>query len=88
MNLPESNIVVIGIEGGIEMKDFDHTEMLLQMLEEGVSPCHVAASVEERLEENGFEALEMRDDWNLNFGGKYYIKHHDSTLFAFTIGKN
>jgi len=70
------------------VKGIEYTEKLLQMLEEGVSPFHVAASVEERLRENGFEALEMRDDWKLEKGGKYYIKHHGSTLFAFTIGNN
>lgn len=70
------------------MKGSDYAEKLLHMVEEGVSPFHVVAAVEERLEEYGFEELKMRDAWSLDLGGKYYLKHNDSTLFAFTIGKN
>lgn len=68
------------------MKGSEYAEKLLQLVEEGVSPFHVTAAVEERLKEAGFEELFLRNDWGLDYGGKYYVKHHDSSLFAFTIG--
>lgn len=70
------------------MNRAEHAEKLLQLVEEGVSPFHEVAAVETRLVEHGFERLNLRNDWGLEYGGKYYIKHHDSSLFAFTIGKD
>ena len=61
------------------------TEHLIDLLEKGVSPTHVVAACADRLEQAGFEALEYGNAWNLKMGGKYYINHHTTTLFAFTL---
>ena len=45
--------------------------VLFDLLKEGVSPAHVVKSYEK--------------EWNLKAGGRYYVDHHDTTLFAFTI---
>lgn len=49
---------------------------------QAVSAC------EERLEEAGFERLEYKEEWNLAAGGKYFVNHYDTTLFAFTVGND
>lgn len=61
-------------------------EFLFHILKESVSPFHCVSAVVEKLEENGFLPLDYEQKWNLEKGGKYLIKHHGTTLFAFTIG--
>lgn len=61
-------------------------EELLQLVEEGTSPFHVAASVERQLVREGFVKLSMEQDWAVDNGGKYYVVHNGSSLIAFTIG--
>ena len=69
------------------MKKMECAEKLLSLVEEGTSPFHVAGSVERQLLKAGFQKLEMRKDWNLENGGRYYLVHNGSSLAAFTIGK-
>lgn len=63
------------------------TEILFDLLKKGVSPVQAVSACEERLEHAGFERLEYKEEWELETGGKYYVNHHDTTLFAFTVGK-
>lgn len=62
------------------------TEILFDLLKKGVSPVQAVSACEERLAAAGFTQLEYREEWKLAAGGKYYINHHDTTLFAFTVG--
>lgn len=64
------------------------TDFLFHILREGVSPFHCVKGVIEELEHNGFLALDYEKSWNLEKGGKYLVKHHGTTLFAFTIGED
>lgn len=61
------------------------TQHLFNLLKKGVSPVHAVAAAEERLVAAGFENLDYGKDWQLLPGKKYYLNHHDTTLFAFTI---
>lgn len=61
------------------------TEILFDLLKRGVSPAHAVAACEERLAAAGFEKINYEEKWKLNAGGKYYVNHHDTTLFAFTL---
>lgn len=70
------------------MNQMEHAEKLLQLVEEGTSPFHVAASVERQLLKEGFCKLSMNESWELSKGGKYYVLHNGSSLIAFTVGKN
>ena len=63
------------------------TEQLFEFLAAGVSSCHVVDRSEAYLKENGFSPLSMKQAWKIERGGKYYIRHHDTTLAAFTIGR-
>ena len=63
------------------------TETLLQLLKKGTSAVMVVREAEQQLKKAGFEELHFSNTWGLTEGGKYYMKHHDTTLFAFTIAK-
>lgn len=63
-------------------------ESLFQLLEKGTSAVMVVKEAEERLRKAGFEELSFSHLWGLQEDGRYYVKHHDTTLFAFTIRKN
>ena len=61
------------------------TELLFELLKEGVSPAHAVAACERRLKAAGFEKINYEETWDLKEGGRYYVNHHDTTLFAFTL---
>lgn len=61
---------------------------VIQMLKESVSSYHTVLAAERRLVEDGFQKLQMQEVWNLKNEGKYYIIHRDSSLFAFTVGRD
>lgn len=62
------------------------TEILFDLLKKGVSPVQAVSACEERLAAAGFERLEYKEEWRIAAGGRYYINHYDTTLFAFTVG--
>lgn len=62
-------------------------QKLFEMLRAGVTPFMCVEECTKRLSENGFEALDYEASWKLVPGGKYMVNHHDTTLFAFTVGK-
>lgn len=61
-------------------------ERFFQFLENSTSQFHTINMAKEQLLQNGFEELSMGEAWELQKGGRYVMSHHDSTLFAFTIG--
>ncbi len=63
------------------------TERLRQLLQAGTSAALTVQEAARQLAEAGFEELHFSQSWGLNQGGKYYMKHHDTTLFAFTVGE-
>lgn len=62
-------------------------ELFFHLLEKGTSAVMVVQEAERRLQEAGFEELSFSEIWGLGENGKYYVKHHDTTLFAFTVQK-
>lgn len=68
------------------MSNISNIEKLMHLLEHATSPYMVVEESIVQLKEAGFEKLSLNQDWGLNNGGKYYIEHHGSSLFAFTIG--
>ena len=61
---------------------------LFDLLEKAVSPYHCVIAVMDELKDKDFKELEYDKEWKLEKGGKYVVNHHDTTLFAFTIGDN
>ncbi len=62
-------------------------ENVFHMLEKGSSAAMVVREGAAMLEEAGFLELHFNQDWGLAENGRYYVKHHDTTMFAFTIGE-
>lgn len=62
------------------------TEILFDLLKKGVSPVQAVQACKERLAAAGFCEIDYEKEWNLKEGGRYYVDHHNTTLFAFTIG--
>lgn len=64
------------------------TKHLIKLLKDGVSPFAVVEAAKGRLFQNGFQKLDYASSWKLMPGGHYFVEHHGSTLFAFTIGED
>lgn len=62
-------------------------EILFDLLERAVTPFDCVKAGMDRLCACGFEEIEYSKEWKLEKGGKYVINHHDTTLFAFTVGE-
>lgn len=63
----------------------NETQLLFELLKKGVSPVQAVSTCEEKLKEAGFEMISYEEDWKLKEGGRYFINHHNTTLFAFTV---
>ena len=52
------------------------------------SPCNFWAvdNLRRKLEDAGFEPLDMRQSWTLRPGGRYFVEKNGSAIFAFTAG--
>ena len=61
-------------------------EKLFDLLKAAVSPCECVKAAKQELLENGFEEIDYTGDWKLVRGGRYVLNHHDTTMFAFTVG--
>lgn len=62
-------------------------EYLMELLKVGTSPFHTIAYVKEELSQKGFQKLDFTKDWNLKPGGKYFVEHYQTSLFAFHVPK-
>lgn len=65
-----------------------HTSDLLRFLD--ASPCNfwAAKNLADRLSAAGFQPLDMRHEWNLRAGGRYFVTKNDSAVFAFAVGSD
>lgn len=60
---------------------------LMHLLEAGTSAPLAVKEAARQLQEAGFTELEFEHTWGLEHGGKYFLRHHDTTLLAFTVGE-
>lgn len=60
---------------------------LLQFLENSLTAYHAVENAKAFLTEKGFLALDERDNWKLEEGGKYFVTRNGSSLIAFTFRK-
>ena len=97
-NLEKYDTITVQKKGkGIKMEEtvimeLRHTETkhkdLFDLLSKAVSAFECVKESENRLVKAGFEKIDYAKEWNLAPGGKYVINHHDTTLFAFSVGEN
>ena len=59
---------------------------LIQWIDESPTAFHAAHVLAKNLEKNGFTALAMEDEWDLQAGGSYYLTKNDSAVIAFRLG--
>lgn len=59
---------------------------LFHLVEKGTSAVMAVREAARQLQEAGFEELSFQRGWGLTENGRYFVKHHDTTLFAFAIG--
>ena len=57
-----------------------------EFLDTSLTSYHATRNCEEILNENGFQKLSLKESWNLQEGGKYYLTKNQSALIAFKIG--
>ena len=63
----------------------NRTKALMNYLDKAHSVFHAVAGLVDQLNEQGYEALQERDEWNLIPGGKYYLTRGGSAVMAFRI---
>lgn len=59
---------------------------LLDYLNASPTPFHAVHAARELLDAAGFAALDERDAWQLEAGGRYYVTRNGSALIAFVLG--
>ena len=62
-------------------------ENLFGLVEKATSQFHTIEATKEQLVSKGFQELRLKKHWELEKGGKYFLDHHGSTIFAFAIGE-
>ncbi len=68
------------------MKRVNYIDRLHALIKKATSQFHTVEAVKEQLLKNGYEELDFGKSWNLQRGGRYLAIHHDSSMFAFTVG--
>ncbi|WP_099466497.1 M18 family aminopeptidase [Konateibacter massiliensis] len=69
------------------MNNQENVKYLTNIIVAGTSPYMVVQEGVKKLKEADFEPLFLNQDWGLKNGGKYYVEHCGSSLFAFTVGE-
>jgi len=67
-------------------KELEFAESLIDFIYESPSAFHAVDSIKNMLTVNGFKQLELRDRWDVEKGGKYFVTQNDSALIAFVVG--
>ena len=60
---------------------------LISFIEKSPSRFHAVEQAEMILQAAGFQALDIREKWDLKEGGRYYTTKNDSSMAAFIIGE-
>lgn len=63
-----------------------HAQNLLDFIDASPSPWHVVATIEQHLQNAGFQRVHESEPWQLTVGGRYYVIRDDSSIAAFVVG--
>jgi len=61
---------------------------LLDFINQSPTPFHATQNLLAMMTENGFVHLDESDDWNCENGQRYVVTRNDSSIIAFSMGKN
>lgn len=64
------------------------TEGLLNFLHASPTPFHAVRTLSTALEHSGYQKLTEAENWTLQPRGRYFVTRNDSSIIAFSIGKN
>ena len=59
---------------------------LIDFLKASPTPFHAARNLAQRLQAAGYKALDEREPWHTEAGGRYYVTRNDSSIIAFRLG--
>lgn len=59
---------------------------LIEFLKASPTPFHATRSLAQRLHAAGYKALDEREPWHTEPGGRYYVTRNDSSIIAFRLG--
>ncbi|MBB2495785.1 M18 family aminopeptidase [Aquipseudomonas ullengensis] len=59
---------------------------LIEFLKSSPTPFHATRSLAQRLQAAGYKALDEREPWQTEPGGRYYVTRNDSSIIAFRLG--
>lgn len=68
-------------EENVMIKDF------LEFVKESTCAYTTVETVKKELLLKGFMELHLEEEWQIELGGKYFVKVYDSSLIAFSVGK-
>lgn len=60
---------------------------LFNYLKTAKSPYHTVEYAKKELQQAGFQELSLKEDFNLQEGGKYFVKGYETSLYAFVVPK-
>lgn len=60
---------------------------LQDFLNQSYTSFHAVENAKAMLDESGFISLDLKDRWNIEIGGKYYVTKNDSSIIAFSVGE-
>ena len=61
---------------------------LANFIADSPTPFHATASMAAILQQAGYSRLDERESWQLEKQGKYFVTRNDSSIIAFSLGKN
>ncbi len=65
---------------------YKNAKSLISFLKSGLTPFHVTDNITNILKENGFKALDIKENFQVEAHKKYYVIKNDSAVIAFTTG--
>ncbi|MDM8533215.1 M18 family aminopeptidase [Clostridiaceae bacterium HSG29] len=68
-------------------KECKFANELIDFIYESPSAFHVVENVKAKLIKNDFKELDLREKWNIEKNGKYFVTKNDSAVISFIIGK-
>ncbi|TAH59838.1 MAG: M18 family aminopeptidase [Gottschalkiaceae bacterium] len=60
---------------------------LIDFIYDSPSNFHVVENIKDKLNKKGFKELNIRDRWNIEKGGKYYIVKNGTAIISLVIGQ-
>ena len=68
------------------MNKLDFAKDLIKFIGKSPTNFHLVENVKETLLKNGFKKLDLREEWKIEKGKKYFTTKNDSSLVAFIAG--